>query len=557
MKTFFKHLLVIAFIATLFTSCKKDESKHPEIETLSLNITPEGKVQFNGKVLSVGTYTIKDYGFIYGSTSDVDEYGGVKISMGSGPQIGVYQTESDVYLNNMGYNRIVYAKAYITNDKGTVYGESKSIPVPTSAATNLSPNKGSAGDLVTISGQFFSTDLGRIVVSFGGVKASVAESTPNKIVVIVPSGINLQNYYNNQVNVSVVINGIQLSEGYVFTILPKFTSFAPVQGPISSVISIYGLNIPTGYPSNRMRVFFGSREITNFNANNNNELRIAVPDDITTEKFKISIIVEGVTTILPEEFTVSLPKIISLSSYSGLPSSYITVTGTNFATGYLANTKIRFGGILVGIQNISTTSLSFNVPSNTLAGEHEVELLTGPFVTKAPQKFTVKAPSLTSFSPTSGGPTEVITLMGEFALNMSYTVSFGSVTTNASTTTPGVLRVNVPYGVPIGKTKISISTGGLTTTSTDDFTVLGPELTSISPKSGVAGTLVTINGVGFNSYIGSNTVKFGTVITQVLSSSTTKLTVSVPSGIPPSAMKISVTTNGQTVVSTDNFTITN
>ncbi|MFC5283908.1 IPT/TIG domain-containing protein [Pedobacter alpinus] len=52
-------------------------------------------------------------------------------------------------------------------------------------------------------------------------------------------------------------------------------------------------------------------------------------------------------------------------------------------------------------------------------------------------------------------------------------------------------------------------------------------------------------------------MKFGTISTTVLTATSNRITVAVPSNITPSAMKISVTVNGQTITATDNFTITN
>ncbi len=557
MKKYLKQLLIVALTVSASVSCKKEESKHPEVQTAQPSITAQGKVLFRGSIVNKGTYKILDYGFVYGSSPELNDGSSTKISLGSELPVGDFQTESEVYLNNYNYNRTLYTRAYVTNDKGTAYGDSKSVNLPVSSASNLSPASGGAGDTVFIFGQFFTDDPNRVFVTFANKKAVVVAVTATKITVIVPDGINSQSYYNNQVGVSVSVNGQQLGNNYTFTISPKFTSFSPKTGTLGSAISIYGANIPTGYTNGRMRLYLGAREITNFYANNSSEIRITVPDDIPTEKFKISVVVDGITTILPDEFTVNLPTINSVSSTTGLAGSLISLVGVNFPTNYNTNNKIKIGGTIVTLQNLSPNSVSFNIPNTLAAGDYDIELIVGAFTIKAPQKFKVKAPTITSFSPAIGGVSQEVNVIGDLLPNTYYTISIGSVNTNASTTSTGALKFFVPFGASLGKTKITLTVGGTSVVSAADFTVTGPEINSFSPKSGVAGTVVTIDGIGFISNFNGNIVKFGTVATQVLTVSGTRLTVSVPSNINPSSMKISVSANGQTVVSTDNFTIIN
>lgn len=55
-----------------------------------------------------------------------------------------------------------------------------------------------------------------------------------------------------------------------------------------------------------------------------------------------------------------------------------------------------------------------------------------------------------------------------------------------------------------------------------------PVITSFSPASGVAGTTVTITGVGFNNIASNNRVFFGTTAATITAATTTSLTVTVP-----------------------------
>ena len=174
----------------------------------------------------------------------------------------------------------------------------------------------------------------------------------------------------------------------------------------------------------------------------------------------------------------------------------------------------------------------------------------------APQKFTVVAPSISSFAPTSGPVNSQVTLTGTFVAGQYYTVNLGSYSTSAYASSSNTLIVTVPYGISGGALKISVVIGGQTVTAPGTFTVAVPTITSFSPTSGVAGTVVTITGTGFNSTYGAG-VNFGSINASVLSVTSTTIKAIVPSNTGNGAMKVTVTSGGQTVVSTDNFTVTN
>ena len=74
-----------------------------------------------------------------------------------------------------------------------------------------------------------------------------------------------------------------------------------------------------------------------------------------------------------------------------------------------------------------------------------------------------------------------------------------------------------------------------------------PSITSFSPGSGAAGTLVTISGTNFSSTPAGNKVYFGAVAATVMSSNSNALQVTVPAGT--TYKPITVTVNGLTAYS--------
>ena len=81
-----------------------------------------------------------------------------------------------------------------------------------------------------------------------------------------------------------------------------------------------------------------------------------------------------------------------------------------------------------------------------------------------------------------------------------------------------------------------------------------PTISSFVPTSGPAGTTVMITGTNFSTTPASNIVYFGAVQANVSFSSTTSLTVIVPSGI--TYQPITVTTNGLTAYTAQPFNTT-
>ena len=114
------------------------------------------------------------------------------------------------------------------------------------------------------------------------------------------------------------------------------------------------------------------------------------------------------------------------------------------------------------------------------------------------------------------------------------------------------LEAVVPNGAVPGK--ISVTTQAGTGSSATNFTPRF-SITSFSPASGPAGTVVTVNGVGFNS---SSVVKFnGVTGSNLVHVSPTQLKARVQSATTTGPITVTNTTSPTgTVTSATNFTKT-
>ena len=130
-------------------------------------------------------------------------------------------------------------------------------------------------------------------------------------------------------------------------------------------------------------------------------------------------------------------------------------------------------------------------------------------------------------------------------------VKFGGVAAQSVTLSGTTyLTAVVPAGAHTGA--VTVTTGATTLTSPQTYKVK-PKITSFTPSSGPAGTLVTINGTGL---IQTSAVKFGTVkATTFTVKSDSQVTANVPAGVPASAVTISITTPGGAANSPTKFTV--
>ena len=169
---------------------------------------------------------------------------------------------------------------------------------------------------------------------------------------------------------------------------------------------------------------------------------------------------------------------------------------------------------------------------------------------------TAAALAVTGFAPASGAPGSAVTVYGSgfSPTPLSNTVAFNGVQAVVTAAASGSLAVTVPSGATDGR--ISVTVGGVTATSGQDFVVLSPDapvISSFAPPSGAAGTTVTVTGTGFATAPGATTVKLNGVAATTNVSNATSLNLTVPGAT--ASGRITVTTAAGTGSSTSDFLV--
>jgi hypothetical protein len=140
------------------------------------------------------------------------------------------------------------------------------------------------------------------------------------------------------------------------------------------------------------------------------------------------------------------------------------------------------------------------------------------------------APTITSLNPPSGVPGNSVTITGtNFGSTQgTSTVTFngGAPVTAASWSATSIV-VTVPAGTTTGN--VTVTVGGVASNGVV-FTILAPRITSVSPSSGAAGTVITISGTNFGPSQGASTVTFNVTPAIPTSWNATSIVVPVPAG---------------------------
>ena len=268
------------------------------------------------------------------------------------------------------------------------------------------------------------------------------------------------------------------------------------------------------------------------------------------------------------------PVITSFSPGSGAMGTVVTISGTGFSP-LAANNFVLFGDTQATVISVSgTTTLTVMVPNVNMYYPQRwisVTNLSNGLTGYSANSFTVTypvAPVITSFSPGSGPAGTVITLKGTgFNAVANYNVVyFGDtqavVLSVVGTTTLTVVVPNVNMSYPYRWISVTNWGTGLSAYSPSAFVVTYPSapiITSFSPGSGPVGTLVTINGSGFNPVAANNWVYFGNTQATIVSvSGTTSMLVTVPYIVNYPYRLISVTNlaTGLTAYSANSFMVT-
>jgi hypothetical protein len=238
------------------------------------------------------------------------------------------------------------------------------------------------------------------------------------------------------------------------------------------------------------------------------------------------------------------PTITSVNPTAAAIGMPVTIRGTLFT----GASNVTFNGTVQPIFTVvNDTTITTTVPVGATNGPIAV---TNPFGTGTSSfNFTViPAPTITSFTPSSGTFGTAVTITGT-GFTWATGVRFNGLNSPFTIVNATTITTTVPVGATTGN--IRVTNGVDSVESASPFTVFGvPTVTSFTPTSGAVGTSVTITGTGFNAV---TQVRFNGVNASYTVNSTTSITATVPGGATTGT--VSVTNGSGTGTSGTNFTV--
>jgi hypothetical protein len=383
--------------------------------------------------------------------------------------------------------------------------------------TSISPASGYPGTQVTFTGNNFGATQGTGSVWLGNKLAGSIVSWSNTQIVAVVAASAASG--SGQVQ-----QGGVWSNSIAFTVIkPNITSISPTSGYPGSQVTFTGTNF--GATQGSGSVWLGNKLAGSIVSWSDTQIVATVAATALSGSAQVQ---QNGVWGNSLTFTVIQPNITSISPASGYPGTQVTINGTNFGATQ-GTGSVWLGNKLAGsIVSWSNTQVVATVAATATSGSAQVQQ--GGVWSNA-ITFTVIQPNITSITPTSGVAGTQVTINGT---NFGATQGSGSVWLGSKLAGSIVSWSNTQVVATVAATALSgsaqLQQGGVWSNSLT-FTVIQPNITSITPTSGVAGTQVTINGTNFGATQGSGSVWLGSKLAgSIVNWSNTQIVATVDSG---------------------------
>ncbi len=245
------------------------------------------------------------------------------------------------------------------------------------------------------------------------------------------------------------------------------------------------------------------------------------------------------------------PWITALSPDAGPTSggTHVTITGGDFTS----TSTVKFGSTAAtSVTFVSAGELQALAPAHA-SGTITVTVKNaiGSSLASSAALYAYGPPAVASFTPVSTITGDAVTITGTSFVPGAAVAFAGLPSPQVTFVSATALKAIVPNGAVAGVVTVSTAAGTASTSKvfTPTFSV-----TSFSPSSGPPGTVVQLDGVGFNS---KSSVKFnGVAATTVTYVSATELKATVPAMATSGPMTVTnATTPAGTVTSATSFAV--
>lgn len=342
---------------------------------------------------------------------------------------------------------------------------------------SFTPELGSEGGAVTLTGKNFSSTKENNTVKFNGVAATVSEASSDgtSLTVIIP-----ENATTGKITIKTGDQEVVSTKDFVVNPLaPAVTGFTPDHGGEGTAVTITGNNFKA--PA---KVFIGEYPVENIVVVNKTTITCMVPADMLTGKIKVQCneldgFSAGIFYMPPVPAEVVLNR--------GSEGDEVEITGTNFHPTAAENT-VTFGTVAAEVLEASSTKLKVRVPAGAVDGK--ITVAVKGMSAQTTNTFFVLT-TLTDFSPRFGQPGTEVVISGK-SFDAALIVKLGDVECNVVRRNASSITVLLPdYSTVFGNT-FSVTSRGYKVYTSDKF-----EVTNIWQPVNTTTTLNHYDGTSF------------------------------------------------------------
>lgn len=415
---------------------------------------------------------------------------------------------------------------------------------------------GSLKSTVTLFGTGFN---GTSAVTFNGSSTPIntfsTNSSGTELTITIPVGTSGTGTF------AITVGGTPYtSTGYSFTVNPPAIStsdpFTPSSGPVGALVRIKGTGFFGADDSSTGGVTINGTAATHVTVIDDSTLTLRVGPGTTSGPVVVKTSA-GLGNSGASNFTVSAyqtPTITSATPGQGAVGARIELKGSNFTGVNQPGGGITFGGVAATtFQVVDDQTIRVEVPVGTKAGSSPIVVTNPGGLNSAPFDFIVVVatrPVITGFTPETGLAGTRVTIKGSGFTNTTL-VQFNLTQAGFVVQDDTTILTTVPPGATTGP--ITVQTGLGNGVSPNNFVIgVQPDISSFSPDNGNAGTVVTLQGIGFTSV---TNVKFnGVEATKFTVIDDDTMTAVVPSGAKTGRITIS-SSGGNAAASETDFKV--
>ncbi|MEL7144834.1 MAG: IPT/TIG domain-containing protein, partial [Bacteroidota bacterium] len=322
---------------------------------------------------------------------------------------------------------------------------------------------------------------------------------------------------------------------------PHINTFSPLVGTIGDTVTLSGINF--SYVAEQNIVQFDSLDATVTFASDT-LLEVIVPLALTAEDPEVFVSIFGNRTVAVNRFQLSTPQIDLFSPQEATDNDELIIAGSGFAHFSELN-QVEIGDKEAAVVSASKKQLVVAVPSGIATRESNLKVTVAGQSTIADTPFSLRAPNVTDFQPKQASIRQLVTIEGEHFSTVidGNEVYFDTAQARIAEVSATSLVVEVPYGVPVNAI-IKVITAGQEASASGRFQIQQPVIDVINPLRASSGKIVSLTGDNFSPRDEDNEVFFNGISATILSSSKTRLSVSVPTGINQRSVEIVANTGG-------------